>query len=54
MCVHANVECVALVVVERRVAGWDSASGRIGWVADESAGDGSALLGELVGVGEMK
>ncbi len=45
--VAAHVEGVALVVIERRQAG---GQGEIG----ETAGDGSAAFGNLVGVGEVE
>ncbi len=51
--VEPYVEGVALIVIDRGVAGFDVALGRGDGDADEAAGDGSALLGDLVGVGEM-
>ena len=53
--VEADVERVALIVVDRRVARRDVALRSVlRVVADQATGDGAALLGDLVGVGEVR
>ena len=53
--VEAYVEGVALVVVEGGVARvYGAGIGIRGGVADGSAGDGADLLGELIGVREVR
>lgn len=51
--VEAEVERVALVVIDRCVGESGVAGGIADGSADESAGDVAALLGDLVGVGEV-
>ncbi len=51
--VEADVEGVALVVVDGRVVEAGVALGRGDGRADEAAGDVAALFGDLVGVGEV-
>ena len=51
---EAGVERVALVVVDRGVIGTEVAGGVGGIAAGEAADDVAALLGDLVGVGEVE
>ena len=51
---EAGVEGVALVVVDGGVIGAEVAGGVGGIAAGEAADDVAALLGDLVGVGEVE
>ncbi len=51
--VKADIECVALVVVHRRIVEALITCRRSDGSTDESAGDVAALFGDLVGIGKM-
>ena len=51
--VEADVEGVALVVIDGRIVEAGVTCGRADGDTDQPSGDVAALLGDLVGVGEM-